>query len=194
MTDTKKGVGKFVCLKGTNHNAPGFHLMYDQECKVVDKHYRMIVDDWCDWWKTDCLGLDTLNYYYIEYELASTTTTTIDPDETTTTIPNQTTIIPTTTNPPCDGLFEGIIISFCKQLKLKKSKGKIKKYKICCNKQYSLQTKNHEYCPKNPDDILYYRHCSKVYFTFILLDTLNECACTIHVDCIECIGKDCNKF
>jgi hypothetical protein len=97
-------------------------------------------------------------------------------------------VIPTTTQSP---VYEEIEIVTGKVLEIKSSYGRVVKRVVCCKKQYVIVTKKHKFIPKNTEELRCYRNCDRVCVSYIKLDSLPCCPCTIHVDDIECTSDCC---
>lgn len=69
--------------------------------------------------------------------------------------------------------------------------GQIRKYNTCCKTHYLIVSDKNRLEPKNIDDIFHYKHCKEVKFSYISLQLLGFCECTVHVISIGCHRKHC---
>ena len=200
--DNLHAIGKFTHICTGNIKRRAFRILYDDDGEPVDKDNQIVLvaDDgeryldpnqnniiFC---KTPCTKFtkistrtyedntrfsdDNDNYFYIEYQ--------IDP-----------TILDNIVTTPC------ILIKDRRCLPLVTEQcGQIRKYKSCCKTHYLIVCDENKCAdgpdrlePKNVGDISYYKHCKEVKFSYVSLDLLGFCECTVHIDSIGCNRKHC---
>lgn len=203
LNENMRGIGKFTTFTIEGVNRRGFIVLYDEKGLVPeDEQLYLVADDSEQYLIPDtnlssnvtgpctkyvnittriydnntrfCGNCD--GYYYIEYR-----------------------IDPTLQNNLVSNTHPLITIKNRRLIPLVSGQyGQIRKYKTCCETHYLIVGDAHK-CkngsirvePKNVDNILYYKHCKEIKYSYISLRYLGYCECTVHIDTVGCSRKHC---
>lgn len=200
--ETQRAIGKFTHIKIGDVNHQAFLIFYDSHGGAVDKEDQLVLVDEevqkyfnvpgvsmtahhteSKYTKITTRTHDDIRkyvdydgYFYIEYQIGSAQKKNL-----------------LVTRYPTISITDRRYIPL-----ITDQHGQIRKYKTCCKTHYLIVSDKHK-ChngldrlePRNVDNISYYKHCREITFSYISLQLLGFCECTVHVDSIGCRRKHC---